>query len=60
VVEDARELAGVDHAGLVDDQDDAAVEGLLAAAPGVLPAVESAGVDAMIFFASCTRSVEEA
>ena len=46
VVEDARELAGVDHAGLVDDQDDAAVEGLLAAAPGVLPAVEGAGGDA--------------
>src|SRR5579864_9080964 len=42
VVEDARELAGVDHAGLVDDQDHAVVEGLLAAAPGVLPALEGA------------------
>jgi hypothetical protein len=42
VVEDAGELAGVDHAGLVDDQDDAAVECLLAAAPGALPAVKGA------------------
>jgi hypothetical protein len=46
VVEDARELASVDHAGLVDDEDNAAVEGLLAAAPGVTPSCGECGVDA--------------
>jgi hypothetical protein len=46
VVENAGELAGVDHAGLVDDQDGPAGEGLVAAAPEYSQLWRGAEVDA--------------